>query len=263
MESDKKIEINFSDKSEPVNVNRTKFKISSTTKDEEHDEDDENVDCDKGDDEDDENEGVDENDRNEEDVRDEDDENDEDEGDVRVANEGGIGGKDVNELDAGGFDEDEEDETGANADDDNLDRCDLGERFSWLSLDDVSYAVKVNRRNDNSSRPKPKSALKYHLASGAENEAKLLSYQPKCTSTSKNWVNVVDIGSEHPYSINWHEVIWWEQIELEETLILTEQQEHEQAVIDAEEKELKNFIENKVFTWVEDEGQNAIYADVS
>ena len=33
-------------------------------------------------------------------------------------------------MDAGGFDEDEEDEVGANADDDNLDRCDLGERFT-------------------------------------------------------------------------------------------------------------------------------------
>ena len=45
---------------------------------------------------------------------------------------------------------------------------------------------------------------------------------------------------------------------MEEALILTEQQEHEQAVVDAKEKELKNLIENKVFTWVEDEGQNAI-----
>ena len=96
-------------------------------------------------------------------------------------------------MDAGGFDEDEEDEAGANADDDNLDRCDLGERFSRPSLDDVSNATKVNRRNDNLSRSKPKSAIKYHLANGAENEAKLLSYQPKRTGTSKNWVNVVDI----------------------------------------------------------------------
>ena len=134
---------------------------------------------------------------------------------------------------------------------------DLGERFSGVSLDDVSYAAKVNCRNDNSSRPKPKSAIKYHLANGAGNEAKSLSYQPKRTGTSKNWVNVVDIGSEHPRSTNWDEVIWWEQIELE-ALILTEQQEHEQAVIDAKEKELKNLTENKVFTWVEDEGQNAI-----
>ena len=45
---------------------------------------------------------------------------------------------------------------------------------------------------------------------------------------------------------------------MEEALILTEQQEHEQAVVDAKEKELKNLIENKVFTWAEDEGQNAI-----
>ena len=41
-------------------------------------------------------------------------------------------------------------------------------------------------------------------------------------------------------------------------MILTEQQEHEQAVIDAKEKEIKNLIENEIFTWVEDEGQNAI-----
>ena len=95
-------------------------------------------------------------------------------------------------MDAGGFDKDEEDEAGANADDDNLDRCNLGEKFSRLSLD-VSCAAKVNRRNDNSSRPEQKSAIKYHLANGAENEAKLLSYQPKRTGTSKNWVNVVDI----------------------------------------------------------------------
>ena len=65
----------------------------------------------------------------------------------------------------------------------------------------------VNRRNDNSSRPKPKSAIKYHLASGAENEAKLFSYQPNRTGTSKNWINVVDTGSEHPHSTNWDEVI--------------------------------------------------------
>ena len=65
-------------------------------------------------------------------------------------------------MDAGGFGEDEEDEAGANADDDNLDKCNLGERFSRLSLDDVSYAAKVNRRNDNSSRPKPENTIKYH-----------------------------------------------------------------------------------------------------
>ena len=41
-------------------------------------------------------------------------------------------------------------------------------------------------------------------------------------------------------------------------MIFTAQQEHEQGVIDVKEKELKNLIENKVFTWVEDEGQNAI-----
>ena len=183
VESDKKTEIDFSDKSKPVNMKRKKFKNSSTTRDEddedEDDEDDENVDGDG------------------------DDENYEDERDVRDVNEGGIGGKDVNELDARDFGRDE---AGANAGDDNLGRCDLGERFIRLSLD-VSYAAKVNRINDNSSRPKPKSAIKYHLANGAENEAKLLSYQPQRTGTSKNRVNVVDIGSEHPYSINWDEVI--------------------------------------------------------
>ena len=69
---------------------------------------------------------------------------------------------------------------------------------------------------------------------------------------------LLDIGSEQPYSINCDEVIWWEQIKLEEALILTKQQKHEQAVIDAKEKELKSLTENKVFTWVEDECQNAI-----
>ena len=96
VESDKKIEINFSDESKPVNVNKTKLKNSSTTKDEEDDEDDENVDGDEDDDEDEKIEGDDKNYRNEGDVRDEDDENDEDEGDVRDVNEGGIKGKEVN-----------------------------------------------------------------------------------------------------------------------------------------------------------------------
>ena len=69
----KKIEIDFSDKSKPVNVNRTTFKNSSTTRDEddeyeEDDEDDENADGDEDDDEGEENEGDDENDRNEGDV---------------------------------------------------------------------------------------------------------------------------------------------------------------------------------------------------
>ena len=133
------------------------LKIPHDDEVEEDEEDDENVDGDEDDDEDEENEG--------------DDENDDDEGYVRGVNEGNIGGKDLNELNAGGFDEDEEHEVGTNADD-ILDRRYLGEWFRQLSLDDVSYASKADRRNDNSLRPKPKSAIKYHLANRAENEAK-------------------------------------------------------------------------------------------
>ena len=125
------------------------LKIPHDDEVEEDEEDDENIDGDEDDDEDEENEG--------------DDENDDDEGYVREVNEGNIGGKDLNELDAGGFDEDEEHEVGTNADD-ILDRRYLGEWFRQLSLDDVSY--------DNSLRPKPKSAIKYHLANRAENAAK-------------------------------------------------------------------------------------------
>ena len=70
------------------------------------------------------------------------------------------------------------------------------------------------------------------------------------------------IGKKDPVLVDWNQVKWQREVcETEQVLTLTSVEECQQKVTEAKEKEIQNLIDNDVFEWVTDEGQNLFHAD--
>ena len=116
----------------------------------------------------------------------------------------------------------------------------------------------IEMEKETCERPKQRSYVNIKM----ENEvfdALIMSYQPKKTSTYKDWINIQILGECDPRSINWTDVEEWHLTESPEIpIFLTKYQESDQSVVDAKFKELDNLKKNDVFDEVSYSGQSTI-----
>ena len=109
------------------------------------------------------------------------------------------------------------------------------------------------------TKPKINTVVQYCLNDSSVTKAKVISTQPKRSGKYKECLNVHIMGKEEPNSVDWREVLWWREAErVENVLVLSTVDEHNQEIIDAKEKEFQNLVDNDVFELVHDEGQKAI-----
>jgi transposase InsO family protein len=104
--------------------------------------------------------------------------------------------------------------------------------------------------------PKNKSYIEYE-EDGVWKEAFVLSSQPKRNGKNKEWLNIHVTDEEAPRSIAWREVNAWKVIEkhLEKVLLLSHDEEWDQAVINAKSKEISNLNEHNVYEEVKSTGK--------
>ena len=147
----------------------------------------------------------------------------------------------------------EEDNT--EEDNENLSSC--TEVESTVENEEQDSDEEPEKLNDKTTQPKSKTMIEYMLDNGERGQATILTKQPKKTGSSKSWVNIYDIEQDKESSINWDRIEWWREKESEHVLVC-QINESEEAVVEAKEKEMQNMIDNRVFEWVEDQGQSTV-----
>ena len=112
---------------------------------------------------------------------------------------------------------------------------------------------------DVNNRPKAKMYIRYALKDGSSGKGKVLSRQPKKNGKWGHWLNIKPDESCNPISLNWKDVMDWQELEEpDKEVYFTASEEMTQEVVDAKDKELQNLMENGVFEAVEDVGQSRV-----